>query len=150
MTNPSQRVRWLEGRRGDEFIAVTSSKPPRLRYRPGNMIHLEGELYEIIFAHRLEEDPHEWRFVLEERTSVLASDPRIEGDIERVVYEVFESQSDAYLYYSNWPARGRQRIVTNKMMVQGAKLVSSGEVLPPGEMLTPEELASIPLLEAGE
>ncbi len=51
-------------------------KPPKLRFRPGTMMRLSrtrcegdevGQLYEILYAYRTQNDPSTWLFLLEER-----------------------------------------------------------------------------------
>jgi hypothetical protein len=42
------------------------TKPPKLRFRPGDRFRLDGGVWEIILAYRLNREPHVWRFVLEE------------------------------------------------------------------------------------
>ena len=80
-------------------IKLTRSKPPKLRFRPGQFVELEGKLYEIIYAYRVKGD-HQWRFCLEERRSFRSvekgdvvgqwlADLDLDAGISRIVYDFF-------------------------------------------------------------
>lgn len=144
----------------DTFMTV-GTKPPKVRFRPGSFIELEGRIYEVMYAYRVEKDPHEWRYVLEDRDGlrrVVPTDPWAQLAIQsgvgeltpRIVYDLFEDDGEAHIYFAGIPRWKNRRVVLNKQMVQSAKLLSSGEVLPPEEGLPPEDLDSLPLLNPGK
>lgn len=132
----------LTGRAPGYNVTVKSNggKPPKLRWKPGSFVLYQGELHEISYAYRLADDPHEWRFALQERKG-LRTVP--EGDViagmlsglgagnttPRTVYELFRNGQDVHAFFCDIPLYGNVTIVTNKMMIQNAKLVSSGEVI---------------------
>jgi len=114
-------------------------KPPKLRYRPGQFIEVENQLFEIIFAYRLVSEPFEWIFCLEERKSFRSIEPGDKiGEIAeamgcgaetpRIVYEMFRDSMDAHQYFWDIPANGNRQDFTNKNLIQKGKLVSSGEI----------------------
>jgi len=111
-------------------------KPPKLRFKPGMMIELEGQLYEVLYAFRLQDAPHEWRYMLEERKSVdealddlgqLMEAMELGKNTPRVFYELFRDSMDAWTYFSDIPRNGDGRVVSNQTLLKG-KIISSGKV----------------------
>lgn len=126
------------GRRGHVTVG-NAGKPPKLRFQPGMFVRLRGQLYEIMYAYRLRDEPQEWRFSLEERMRLSSKPTDALGKMinamgagsttPRIVYEPFRSWMDASLYFSDIPLHGNRWCVGNKLMVQEAEVISSGEVL---------------------
>jgi hypothetical protein len=121
---------------------LPAGKPPKLRFSPGMFLFVEGQLWEIVYAFRVADQPNEWLYCLEERT-ILSSKPTNEigklmagfglGDkTPRIVYEVFRSAFDAHHFFAEIPANTSRKTFTNQMLLQGkAEIRSSGEVIDP-------------------
>ena len=117
-----------------------ASKPPKLRFRPGEFVREKktGQLFCIIFAYRLVDEPSIWRFKLEEREDL--GDPstflslycaEMAGEIpmnERIkwqpVYLGDVMQIDPRDY-----CHGDRETATTKRLLNDFEVVSSGEVL---------------------
>jgi len=106
----------------------SAGKPPKLRFKPGNFVELEGQLYEILYAYRTKESEGQWCFCLEERDSteqVLdALGTMLEGmgcgkNTPRVVYEIFHDWHDAHTFFSDIPAHKDRRHVSNQTLLKG-------------------------------
>lgn len=130
----------LDGFRNRGKINVAApGKPPKLRYRPGQFIQAENQLWEIVFAYRLVNEPFEWIFCLEERKSFRSVEPgdRIGelaaamgcgAETPRIVYEMFRDSMDAHQFFGDIPSNGNRKDFTNKNLIQKGKVVSSGEI----------------------
>lgn len=131
------------GRRERGSIQVLPpGKPPKLRFRPGSFIRFERKLYEVMFAYRVEVSPNEWLYCCEERQSLTAGE---ESDLfpgltealgagattPLVVREIFRDTQQAWSFFSDIPIGRDRTTFTNKRLMQGAELMSSGEVLEP-------------------
>jgi len=127
----------LRGKVQHGRVSVRASKPPKLRWQPGQLITLDKQLFEVICAFRVESQPSEWFFELEYRTAVqehldaIGQLGRAFGGDEtpRIVYDVFRSDMDARHFFSDIPSNGDRRVVSNKVLMQGAQLVSSGVIV---------------------
>lgn len=131
------------GRRERGAIWVQpAGKSPKLRFQPGSFIRYVGKLYEIMFAYRVAEDPSEWRYCCEERQELTSGEaggifPGLikalgAGDTTpRVVREIFRDTMQAWDFFSDIPVGRNRCTFSNKQLVQGAQVVSSGEVLGP-------------------
>ena len=130
----------LSGHRSDRGHAyVTTSKPPKLRWRPGSFIRVHGKLYEIMYCYCVQPEPQEWHFSLEERRGLSSTPTDAIGQAlntlgagsttPRIVYEVFRDGYAAHAFFSDIPLHGDRWTVGNKFLLQNGELVSSGEVL---------------------
>lgn len=129
----------LDGRQRERgFVRTTAGgKPPKRRWQPGQLVELEGELYIIVYCYRLQEDPREWVYCLEERESVEHKPDALLDALEnvlgcgsmtpRISYDLFRNWQDAFQFFADIPRRGDSRHVRNKQMVK-ARLVSSGVI----------------------
>lgn len=138
---PLPSVITLEGRqeRGSIWV-LPAGKAPKLRFEPGSFIRYKRVLYQIVYAFRTAANPSEWLYSCEERTSLVSSEPSelFPGLTEalgagettpRVVREVFHNEQQAQTFFSDIPI-GRNRVtLSNKKLLQGAQVVSSGELL---------------------
>lgn len=118
-----------------------TSKPPKLRFQIGAFVQYKGQLYEIMFAYRLRDDPHEWLYELEERKNLTPNDLQQDPihrlalglgagkTTPRVVYELFRSQQDAITFFWDVPSAGDRMAVRNKNLLQHGTIVSSGAIL---------------------
>ena len=117
-------------------------KAPKRRFEPGQYIEFEGQQYEIKYCYRLVDNPHEWIWMLEERSGLRELDPDDEiGQMvrdlgcgqhtPRISYHLFRDFSDAFQFFSDIPRNGDGRAVTNRDMIAKAKLISSGEIIDP-------------------
>lgn len=113
-------------------------KPPKLRFRPGQYVEFDGQLYEVMYAYRLKENPHEWIFCLEERKDLSGSMDEIGQIAEslgcgsltpKIVYDLFHSWAQAAEFFFDIPANGDRANVTNKSLLQRGRLISSGAIL---------------------
>ena len=121
------------------MMVKNGGKPPKLRFQPGSFARLDGQLYEIMYAFRIETNPHEWYYALEERFS-LTSTPDLTAKAlaalgagattPRVTYDLFKSSYDAHIFFFDIPINADRITVSNKEMIRRATVVSSGEVLP--------------------
>jgi hypothetical protein len=50
---------------------VSVQKPPKLRWKPGSVVELDRQIFEVICAYRVQTEPHEWYFELEYRKSIV-------------------------------------------------------------------------------
>lgn len=118
---------------GSSMKVHPAGKPPKLRFKPGQFINLENQLYEILYCYRTKENPSEWLFCLEER-KVRSSEPQdLMGKIlesmgagkhtPRIVYEVFDDYLDAMRFFDDVPRNGDSRIVSNKTLIQKGQVV---------------------------
>lgn len=112
-------------------------KPPRRRFQLGERFvdAKDKELYEIVGAYRLKEDPHEWVWLLRslvplkgQSPGMLALDHLVEltaTAIEPIVVEPFRSSSDASKHFFDLVPRpgfrGDTCHVTNKNLVNSTK-----------------------------
>ncbi len=121
---------------------LPAGKAPRLRFQPGSFIRYGGKLWEIMFAYRLATNPAEWLYCCEQRQELVSGEPSsvFPGLTEAlgagattplVVREIFHDTMQMHEFFADIPT-GRDRVAfTNKQLMQGAQLVSSGEVLEP-------------------
>ena len=91
---------------------VKTVKPPRLRFKPGNFLRVEGSLYEVIYIYRVLERPHEWIYALAKRESLSPYRPNYPigmlleaagagSQTPRIVYDAFRNSMDAMRYFSD-------------------------------------------------
>lgn len=128
--------------RGHMFVQ-SGGKAPKRRFSPGQFIWVENQLWEIVYAYRVADNPSEWLYCLEERQELRTTQP---GDkfgqalvavgagsqTPRVIYELFRSGMDAYTYFADIPRNADSKVFSNKMLLQGkAEVRSSGEILEP-------------------
>ena len=117
----------------------TPGKPPKLRWKPGSFVKYKGHLYEVMYAYRVQAEPQEWRFSLEERKTLSSKPADFIGQAldalgagsttPRIVYELFRDWMSAHQFFADIPLHGDRLEVTNKALLQNGELVSSGEVL---------------------
>lgn len=96
---------------------MASTKPPKLRFRPGNFVEFRGALYEVMGAYRLKADPHEWLFLLSARQDMHSGF----ANPSKITWEpVGALPNSVSLVYDV--------IVSNQNLLQGGKLLSSGPI----------------------
>lgn len=125
--------------RGNMYVSKPG-KPPRLRFQPGAFVRYKGELHEVLYAYRVEGNPHEWIYCLAERKSLTPPNRDLITKVvlalgagqstPRIVYEIFPDSYKAHQFFIDIPSEGDTVDVTNKNMMKDAVLVSSGEVVP--------------------
>ncbi len=96
---------------------MASTKPPKLRFRPGNFVEFRGALYEVMGVYRLKTDPHEWMFLLSSRRDMSSGYANPSKITWEPVGAIPNSVSLAY-----------DVIVSNQKLLQGGKLLSSGPI----------------------
>jgi len=133
----------LSGRRSNRghMFVDSPGKPPKLRFQPGSFVRYKGQLCEVIYAYRLQENPHEWRYSLEERTELSSRPKDAIGQLAvalgcgattpRVAYHVFRDYMQASQYFADIPMNGNRSDVSNKSLLQFGEVISSGEVITP-------------------
>lgn len=96
----------------------------------------KDQLFEILYAYRLKNDPHTWIFCLEERTDLEGKRDTLSALIERlgagkhtprVVYELFADSYDAMQFFADIPAYSDRIHKKNKDMLK-LRVLSSGQV----------------------
>lgn len=127
---PSQTT--LDGPRYGGKVSVTTGKPPKLRFKPGTLVKLEGQVYEVIYCYRVRENPHEWHYHLEERhesgalimdqIGLVAVTLGCGKSTPRVVYEIFRDHGDASSYFMDIPRNADSWTVSNKKMMTATVL----------------------------
>jgi hypothetical protein len=134
----SNQIVWVQ--RGDIYVQL-GGKAPKRRFSPGQFIWAERQLWEIICAYRVADDPSEWLYDLEERQELKAIDPSdglaqvasfmgAGSRTPRVFMDVFLSRMDAHTYFGDIPMNADRKTFSNKMLLQGkAEIRSSGEVI---------------------
>jgi hypothetical protein len=132
----------LEERSGGQMRVLPAGKAPKRRFSPGEFIWVENQLWEIMYAFRVRDNPSEWHYCLEERKTLSSKPTDAIGGIlvgigvgaktPRIKYEVFLSSMDASMFFGEIVALGNRKTFTNKMLLQGkAEVRSSGEVISP-------------------
>ena len=119
---------------------LPAGKPPKLRYKPGNIVRIGAQHYEIIYAYRVEKTPHEWLYCCELRDNLMApeSDLALEAvyalgggqSTPRVVIEIFRSSYDVFKFFADIPTKTDRCVKKNQELIR-AIVVSSGEILLP-------------------
>lgn len=119
-----------------------SSKAAKLRIKPGSFLKEKktGDIYCIRYCYRLQTDPHNWFFYLEERTNLKSPSTTLSvlltGKIES------DSITDYFAYKNHGEARekvekqfpggmyrfGNATLTDTKGILNNYELISSGEV----------------------
>jgi len=129
------RFRKMSTPTGRGHVAVTSQKPPKLRFRPGDEFKdPSGQLYELIYCYRTQDAPHEWIFHMEERPG-LADDEMaaiiaamgMGKSTPGIVYEIFRNSTDAFQFFSDIPHNGDSIDVSNKTLLKWTKIEPGAE-----------------------
>ena len=141
------RLADFSGRRdpGENFRMKKGTKPPKLRCRPGYLVQKGEQLYECMYCYRLQENPQEWIYLLEERKDLFghvdgdrwSSTFEVMGagaDTPRIVYDLFRSSTDAFAFFSDIYRKADSVCCSNKQFVQQFKVVSCGVII--NEQLT--------------
>lgn len=114
------------------------TKPPPMRFKIMERLRYRDTPYEIIFAFRTVDEPHEWIYVLRELTPLVMTEARAvldevlitqangEKDSQpRVEYSLVQSHYDAVKLYGKIPPRpgyrGDTAAVSNKTLLNEAK-----------------------------
>jgi hypothetical protein len=116
---------------GQQITVMKGGKPPKRRFLPGQHVVLNGEHYDILYMYRLQDNPNEWLYCLEERPDVeRKDDTRVAleqldpgSETPRVVYDLFMNFMDVQLFFSDIPRWHSSITATNQEMVQGAQVV---------------------------
>lgn len=107
-----------------------ATKPPKLRFRPGQVVKHDGTDHVVQYAYRVKENPHEWYFCVEEirssspseLASMINSYAKLLGlgqSTPRIVYELFVDHHEAGKYFWDIPCEGLSRsIVSNKTLLK--------------------------------
>jgi len=126
-----------------------ASKPPKLRFRPGQFFRLKksrgpgyevGQLYCIVWIYRLVAEPNIWKFVLEERSSLHPPGTElsvmcleISGEVpfdERIKWQpVFPNDSPAGRIDPRDYCHGDRALATTQQLLNDYELLSDGEIL---------------------
>lgn len=101
----------------------TGTKPPKLRYRPGDSLEWEGKTHVINHVYRLKDNPAEWIYVLEEvrdqnRIGALLDGLDCGKDTPRIVWHCFRDSMDAMQFFADIPCNGDRTHVSNKRLLQ--------------------------------
>lgn len=117
--------------RGGTVRVQPATKPPKLRFKIGEVVKHDGVDHVVLYAYRLKSSPHEWIYCVEEiSTQETASALRIIFDAlakrmhlgertPRIVYELFNDGLDAARFFSDIPAEGPSRSsVSNKTLLK--------------------------------
>jgi len=119
-----------------------SSKAAKLRIKPGSFVKEKrtGDIYCIRYCYRVQTDPHNWFFYLEERTDLKSPSTTLSilltGQVESSIV------CDYFAYKNHHEARekvekqfpgglyrfGNSIVVENKKLLNNYELISSGEV----------------------
>lgn len=137
MLGPGDRYTCMK-ERGSIWVSP-AGKPPKLRFEPGEFICLEKQLYEVIYCFRVRANPREWLYACERRTSLSECQSQDSlydqisaagagSETPRIVREIFRDEMQAFSFFSDIPIGRDRTTFSNKKLVQGAKLVSSGSV----------------------
>lgn len=121
-----------------QIALIKGGKPPKLRFRPGQYIRYKGQLYELMFAYRLKENPREWIFCLEERRNLsgrpkdliaaVAESMGLGDSTPRVVYDIFHDGYQVFEFFIDIPGNGDRTNVRNKDLLRHGEVISSGTV----------------------
>lgn len=118
-------------------------KAPTLRFRPSWFLREKktGQLYCIIFAYRVVQEPHVWHFYLEERRDFSPPDTTLSFGCEllggqvrvasnqSVAYEPFRSHNYALYHFSPmFYKHANGRMTSNKTLLNDFEIASSGEI----------------------
>lgn len=116
---------------------LQKSKPPKLRFKPGQFFRNKDQLYCCLLAFRTVDDPSTWKFILEERhdlsnpstvwSTICETMGKYKSVANRVHYPPIKDSYSAYELIINDYAHGDREVVTNKTLMT-YELVSSGEV----------------------
>jgi hypothetical protein len=121
---------------GARLHVTRGTKPPKLRFQAGTFFKLDGQLYELMYSFRIEDDPHEWHHHLEERNDLSDSGDVIHHALigmgcgsktPKVSYDIFRNESDAQTFFADIPKAGDGMTVSNRRLLK-AEIVSSGLV----------------------
>jgi hypothetical protein len=117
--------------RGGTVRVQPASKPPKMRFKIGEVVKHDGTDHVVLYAYRLKSDPHEWIYCVEEISTQeeasalriifdgLAKLMRLGEHTPRIVYELFNNWGDASTFFSDIPANGPSRSnVTNKTLLK--------------------------------
>jgi hypothetical protein len=116
------------------------TKPPKCRFKPGQFVRCNttGELYCIRIIYRTIDDPHNWKFYLEERKDLASPHTPISRLVERLAGE---EMNQCIIHYS--PVRNYDEIpgvknfyhygdsisgMPNQKLLNSFTLISSGEL----------------------
>ena len=113
-------------------------KPPKLRFRPGTIIKLRGELWEVLYAFRFANEPAVWRYRCERRKSlepITTTNARAAEEAKlnkgkgtkRVVKELFQNHQDRETFFKDIPIHGEQLTFTSQSLLHGHVLREGGE-----------------------
>jgi hypothetical protein len=109
------------------------TKPPRLRFHPGDRFEHDGEAWEAIYTYRVKGSPGNWYFCIETREG--GGDAQTIGiglsaigagaTTPRVVYTPFTNHNEASTYFWDIYCFGSRKIVTTKDLLN-MKVVAKG------------------------
>jgi len=107
--------------RGD--VSVTTGKPPKLRFRPGDVVKHGGVDHVVICAYRVKAEPHEWYYQIEEQKPKDEMQLMVEAmgcgaKTPRIVYELFRDHAGAQQFFWGIPHNAAGALVSNKKLLQ--------------------------------
>lgn len=91
----------------------------------------KGVRHIVMYAYRLKEDPHEWRYCIEEvraldELGAIIAAMGAGSHTPRIVYPCFRDGMDAMSFFSDIPLNGDRAHVKNKTLLSEAKDVEPG------------------------
>ena len=113
-------------------------KAPLLRFKPGTVVKIQGELWEVLYAFRFANDPTVWRYRCERRESLVPitqTNLRAAKELElkrgnhtpRVVKALFRNHEDREKFFKDIPVYGEQMTFTSRTLLHGHVLKEGGE-----------------------
>ncbi len=129
---PSRLADLNGGRMKGRPINVERSKPPKLRFKPGDLFEFDGETWELIYCYRVAREPGIWHHCVETRkvqragpTSLIASALIGLGagaTTPRIVYEAFKDHQDASQFFSDIYRLGDGEVKTTQELLKIKKV----------------------------
>ncbi|HYG84076.1 MAG TPA: hypothetical protein VD907_04305 [Verrucomicrobiae bacterium] len=110
-------------------------KAPKRRFQPGSFIRVGGQLFLVVYAYRLKDNPSEWLYACEYRNKLVKEVPselfpglteslQAGSKTPRIFPHLFRDALQAHAYFADIPLGADRKIFTNGMLVKaGAKVV---------------------------
>jgi hypothetical protein len=113
----------LQGPERRGSLTVTTGKPPKRRFQPGDCFELDGKRHQVVYVYRMKEKPHEWIYMLEEvrdpdGISALAEAFGCGKATPRIANILFRDHYDAHSFFCDIPANGDRAAKSNKQLLQ--------------------------------
>ena len=128
----------LDGRRKPGgTVKMSSTKPPKARYKPEQVVEYQGSFWKIVYMYRVKANPGAWMHCIEEiREAKSSNDLEVAGLFQaigagattpRIVYEEFVNENDASSFFGDIYRNGDQSILTTQRMINETKLVNKND-----------------------